>query len=173
VLSEWREAKSQLEDVDAFKGRLDGLVLRVNSQDTALKALERSTSALRQEYTTISQATDSQSVVRIDAVERGLARLEAAFQDFSSRLERRLDDIERSNAVSDLMALSTPYEATVLTQAGDDLPALSRVLLYLPLSKEPDGSVSMQRRHLDASGRPAVASVRIQTAVGEPLVYFG
>jgi len=173
-----QEARGQLEDlqgdVESVKGRVDGLYLRVSNQDTALKALERSTSALRQEYSSVSQATDAQSGPRIDALERSLGRLEAAFQDFSSRLERRLNEVEGSGAAAAAAAAAgaVPYDATTLAALASDLPPLSRVFLYLPMTKEADGAISMQRRSLDAQGRPTQTSVRIQTAAGDPLVVF-
>jgi hypothetical protein len=170
ALAEWRGAKTQLEEVEAFKGRLDGLVLRVNSQDTALKALERSTAALRQEYSTISRATGGQSDARIYAVERGIERLEAAFQDFAARLDRRID--EAASVQAEALSAATPYDATALVALADDLPPLSRVFLYLPLTREADGSVSMHRRSLDTEGRLLQTAVKVQSASGEPLVVF-
>jgi len=166
ALAEWREARAQLEDVGAFKTRLDALSLRVSSQDSALKALERSSAALRQEYTTISQATDAQSVVRLEAAERALARLEAAFQDFSTRLERRTEELERA-APPD----GTAYEATAL-EAQDDLRPLDRVALFLPFATESDGAVTLERRGLDGAGRPWRRRLVVQSGAGEPLVCF-
>ena len=173
-----QEARGQLEDlqgdVESVKGRVDGLYLRVSNQDTALKALERSASALRQEYSSVSQATDAQSGPRMDALERSLGRLDAAFQDFSSRLERRLSEVEGSAtaAAAAEVAGAVPYDATALVALAPDLPPLSRVFLFAPMTKEADGAISMQRRSLDAQGRPTQTSVRIQTPAGEPLVVF-
>jgi hypothetical protein len=175
VLAEWRGAKTQLEDVEAFKGRLDGLALRVNSQDTALKALERSTAALRQEYSAISRSTGGQSDARVAAVERSLERLETAFQDFSARLERRVDEAASSvqaSTLTEALAAATPYDATTLAALAEDLPPLTRVFLYLPLQREADGSITMHRRRLDAEGQMHQSSVKVQSASGEPLVVF-
>lgn len=174
ALEQWSSTRAQVEDLLGLKDRMDGLFLRVTNQDTALKALERSVAALRQDFSSMSQATGAQSGPRVDALERSLGRLEAGFQDFSSRFERRVDQVEASGATAAASeaAASLPYDATALVALAPDLPPLSRVLLYHPMSREEDGSVTMLRRTLDAQGRPTASTIVVQDATGQPQVVF-
>ena len=156
------------EDLLAHKSRLDSVSLRLAQQENAVKAVEVSLSSLREEYGKISQQTDGQSAGRLDACERGLTRLEDAFRDFSSSLQREIKTTEET--LSSNVGGSAPISCTTL-EPTDDLGVLESVLLYLPLHLNGSQDVCLYRKTLDvASGALVTSDFVVQRASGDPCV---
>ena len=172
------------EDIAACKSRLDATGLRLSCQDNVVKSLERSVSALREEYSKVSQATDAQSVVRLETCERALGRLDAGFQDFSSRFQRELQAVEQSFAEGGAHAPSapaalprdettTPIPCKLLQDEPDGLMALETLHLYLPLHEDATGAPCLYRKRFSpALGALTSTSFRVQERGGEPRVFF-
>lgn len=155
------------DDLASCKGRLDAAGLRISGQDNAIKTLERSVSALRDEYTKIVQATDGQSVARLDACERAVTRLDGAFQQFSSQLQRDLRTAEQAFAARD-----EPLACRAL-QAAPGLNPLELLHVHMPLHLDADGDVCLHRRSFDpATAAVTSSSFKVQDRAGEPLVAF-
>ena len=176
------------ENLAGCRARLDAVGLRLSSQDNALKSLERSVVALREEYNKISQATDAQSILRLEACERTLMRLETAFQEFSSRLQRELRETEQSFAANPAQsvqeALFAPepqaHEGPVTCRLLEDedaaeggLAALDLIQLHLPLHVDDEGVSCLYRHRFDPStGSVGTLSFKLTTPQGEPRVLF-
>jgi len=164
------------EDVATCKARLDATGLRLSGQDNALKTLERSVSALREEYTKISQATDAQSIFRLEACERTISRLEEGFQEFSSRFQRELRATEQSFASFSPHAESESeaIPCKILQDEDEGLKTLDHLNLYLPLHLDKDGDTCMYRKRFDpASSKIETLSFKVQrTKEGTPRVVF-
>lgn len=156
------------EDLLAHKSRLDSVSLRLAQQENVVKAVEVSLSSLREEYGKISQQTDGQSSGRLDACERGLARLEDAFRDFSSSLQREIKATEETLCSN--VGGSAPISCTTL-EPTEDLDVLESVLLYLPLHLNDSKDVCLYRKTLDvASGALVTSDFVVQRASGDPCV---
>lgn len=161
------------EDLAACKGRLDAVGLRLSGQDNAVKALERSVAALREEYSKISQVTDGQSLARLEACERGAARLDQAFQEFSTEMQRAARATESLVArQAEAATASTPITCRLLTDAAG-LAALEAVHLFQPLHLNAASDVCLYKRSFNPT-RNAVDETHfvVQTAAGEPQVVF-
>lgn len=161
------------EDLAACKGRLDAVGLRLSGQDNAVKALERSVAALREEYSKISQVTDGQSLARLEACERGAARLDQAFQEFSTEMQRATRATENLVArQAEAATASTPIACRLLTDAAG-LAALEAVHLFQPLHLNAASDVCLYKRSFNPT-RNAVDETDfvVQTAAGEPQVVF-
>ena len=164
------------EDLAACKSRLDAAGLRLSGQDNAVKALERSVAALREEYTKVSQATDAQSVLRLEACERALGRLDAGFQEFSSRFQRELRSAEQSFAEVGGLGCGdaqVPLPCKLLQDEPDGLRALETVHLFLPMHRDEAGVPCLHRKRFSPRlGAVRSSSFRLQEPDGEPRVCF-
>jgi len=165
------------EDLAACKSRLDAAGLRLSGQDNAVKALERSVAALREEYTKVSQATDAQSVLRLEACERALGRLDAGFQEFSSRFQRELRSAEQSFAevggIGGGGDAQVPLPCRLLQDEPDGFRALETVHLFLPLHRDEAGVPCLHRKRFSPRlGAVRSSSFRLQEPDGEPRVCF-
>jgi hypothetical protein len=164
------------EDLAACKSRLDAAGLRLSGQDNAVKALERSVAALREEYTKVSQATDAQSVLRLEACERALGRLDAGFQEFSSRFQRELRSAEQSFAEVGGVGggdAQVPLPCRLLQDEPDGLRALETVHLFLPMHRDEAGVPCLHRKRFSPRlGAVRSSSFRLQEPDGEPRVCF-
>ena len=165
--------KESLKEISQLQSRVDALCVRVGSQDSALKNVERSLASLRQEYSTISQSTGGQSITRVENLERQVARFEAAFQEFSNSVTQKMQDIE-DRKVEDrnddkLIELATPFQVTTL-RPQLNVEEMQTVWLHLPMFQKDDGSIAMTRRSLDEQGGVLSEDFIIQSPEGTPLV---
>lgn len=159
------------EDLVACRGRLDAVGLRLSSQDNALKVLERSVSALREEYSRISQTTDGQSHARLEACERAVARLDGAFQEFSTSMQREVRSTE-SLIASQAQASPPPVMCRLLEDDGE-LNALEALHLYMPMHLNAASDVCLYKRKFNPKKNSVEESnFVVQTSAGEPRVVF-
>jgi hypothetical protein len=160
-------------DLLACKSRLDSVGLRLANQENLAKAMEVSVSSLREEYTKISQQTDGQSAGRLEACERVALRLEEAFKDFSTSMQREIKNTEAlvaAAAAGPEAPQAAPLLCTALEAAADVQP-LERLLLYPPLHLNEARDVCLFRRTLDVSTGSVLSSdFVVQRACGEPCV---
>lgn len=159
------------EDLAACKGRLDAVGLRLSGQDNSVKGLEMSLSSLREEYSKISQTTDGQSASKLEACERALSRLDSAFQEFSTSIQREVRSTENLIA-KQVQAAAQPVLCRLLEDDGQ-LQALDTLQLFLPLHSNASSDVCLFRRKFN----PAKNSIEetdfvVQTASGDPKVVF-
>jgi hypothetical protein len=159
------------EDLAACKGRLDAVGLRLSGQDNTVKAMERSVAALREEYSKISQSTDGQSLMRLEACERAVARLDAAFQEFSTEMQRATRATE--NLIADQRVSSAaPVLCRLLEDAGG-LDALEAVHLFQPLHLNAASDVCLYRRRFSPKNNAMEETdFVVQSASGDPKVVF-
>lgn len=159
------------EDLAACKGRLDAVGLRLSGQDNAVKGIEMSLSSLREEYSKISQTTDGQSASKLEACERVLSRLDSAFQEFSTSIQREVRSIENLIA-KQAQAASQPVLCKLLEDEGE-LHALDTLQLFLPLHTNASSDVCLFRRKFNAA-KNAIEETDfvVQTAAGDPRVAF-
>jgi len=160
------------EDLVACRGRLDAVGLRLSSQDNAVKTLERSLSALREEYSRISQTTDGQSHCRLEACERAVARLDAAFQEFSTSMQREVRSTENLIASQAAQASPPPIMCRLLEDDGD-FNALETMHLYTPMHLNAASDVCLYRRKFNPKKNTMEETdFVVQTSTGEPRVVF-
>ena len=159
------------EDLAACKGRLDAVGLRLSGQDNTVKALERSVAALREEYSKISQSTDGQSLARLEACERTVARLDAAFQEFSTEMQRAARTTENLIA-SQAQTTHAPILCRLLEDA-QGLNALEAVHLFQPLHLNTASDVCLYKRTFNPT-KNAMDEMDfiVQSASGDPKVVF-
>jgi len=159
------------EDLAACKGRLDAVGLRLSGQDNAVKALERSLSALREEYSKISQTIDGQSLSRLEACERSVARLEGAFQEFSTGMQREARATE--NMIATQAQASIPAIMCRLLENDGDVNKLETVHLHLPLHLNTSSDVCLHKRKFNSTTNLfEETDFVVQTAAGDPRVVF-
>jgi hypothetical protein len=169
------------EDLAACKGRLDAVGLRLSGQDNTVKALERSVAALREEYSKISQNTDGQSLARLEACERAAARLEVAFQEFSTEMQRAhraTENLIASQAQSASLVASQAQAAAApvlcrLLEDAEGLNALEAVHLFQPLHLNAASDVCLYKRSFNpAKNAVDETDFVVQSASGDPKVVF-
>jgi hypothetical protein len=159
------------EDIAACKGRLDAVGLRLSGQDNAVKVLERSVSALREEYSKISQTTDGQSLSRLEACERAIARLDGAFQEFSTSMQREVRSTE--NLIASQVQASPPPIMCRLLEDDGDVRALEAVHLYAPMHLNSASDVCLYKRRFNPmKNSMEETDFVVQTSAGEPRVAF-
>jgi len=159
------------EDLAACKGRLDAVGLRLSGQDNTVKAMERSVAALREEYSKISQSTDGQSLTRLEACERAVARLDAAFQEFSTEMQRAARATE--NLIADQRVNSAAPVLCRLLEDAEGLDALEAVHLFPPLHLNAASDVCLYRRRFSPKNNATEeADFVVQSASGDPKVVF-
>jgi len=175
-------ASSKLELVDAKLGaqetslaaataKLDALGLRVGGQDNALTLVQQSVSALRAEYSAISQSTDGQSAARLEAAERLLAQLAAGFQEFSARTERELQQLQRDVGQAARPPVEDGYRAAIVLDAATGLPPLTPVMLRGE-ARVGDGGVYLRRQSYDPAKGLTDVDCLAELADGTPCVAF-
>lgn len=159
------------EDLAACKGRLDAVGLRLSGQDNTVKALERSVAALREEYSKISQSTDGQSLARLEACERTMARLDTAFQEFSTEMQRASRTTE--NLIASQAQTSTAPILCRLLEDAAGLNALEAVHLFQPLHLNGASDVCLYKRSFNPTKNSMIETdFVVQSATGDPKVVF-
>lgn len=162
------------DDLLACKSRLDSVGLRLAHQENLVKAMEVSVSSLREEYTKISQQTDGQSAGRLEACERVSLRLEEAFKDFSTSMQREIKNMEALVAASASSSAAEASRAPLLCtalEAAEEVQPLEQLLLYPPLHLNEAKDVCLFRRTLDVStGSVLTSDFVVQRACGDPCV---
>lgn len=167
----------------AASTKLDSLSLWIGTQDTGLKSLRQSVTALRTEYSQISQATDGQSAARLDAIERSVSQLSASFQAFSARVERDIEQMERRieqlQALPELQSIAgdepSPdalYRAAVVLDARCGLPPLTPILVRGEARAGVDGNVYLKRQSYDPQQGLVDVDVLAEFADGAPGIAF-
>ena len=159
------------EDISACRGRLDAVGLRLSGQDNSIKVLERSLSALREEYSKISQTIDGQSLSRLEACERSIARLDSAFQEFSTSMQREVRSTE--NLIAAQVQAASPPVLCRLLENDMDMDVLDALHLFLPLHLNAVSDVCLYKRKFNSTKNSVEETdFVVQTAAGAPRVAF-
>ena len=107
--------------------RIDQISMKVSVLDGAVKAIERSMIALREEQSSIAKTAGGQTSERVDALAKQIKVLEESFTEFSSRLERQNKDTNdevsrlRSTAIGNTPSHMPVDQETVLKSMSEDL----------------------------------------------------
>ena len=181
-------ASSRLESVDVRLGahdvsltaavtKLDAFSMRLGTQDNDLKTLRQSVTALRSEYSSISQATDGQSAAKLEALERSLSQLTASFQSFSARLERDVQQLQseveqtRAFSATDVSTATMTYRSAVVLETSTGLPALTPIQVRGEARVGKDG-IYMVRQTYDAQHGLTDVDIQVELSDGTPCIAF-
>lgn len=93
ALAELKEAQKASEDTQSLRARVDQISVRLSTLDNAVKSQEKGVASLRCDLSSVAKSQGGQQAERAEALARQVHTLEDSFCEFSSRLDRELQEL--------------------------------------------------------------------------------